>query len=91
MELSTELDQRHGIVYGIEWLNTGTEIVKRLRPGSTHLLENDMRQRDKDKKIVFEEELIKLEKEFENAQSYPWHLIEAMRYLKAELKKLEGE
>lgn len=50
-----------------------------------------MRQRDKDKKIVFEEELIKLEKEFENAQSYPWHLIEAMRYLKAELKKLEGE
>ena len=50
-----------------------------------------MKQRDRDKKKVFEEELDKLEKEFEEASSYPWHLIEAMRYLKAELRKLEGE
>lgn len=50
-----------------------------------------MRQRDKDKKVVFEEELLKLEKEYENAQSHPWDLIESMRYIKAELKKLEGK
>ena len=50
-----------------------------------------MRQRDKDKKVVFEEELLKLEKEYENAQSHPWDLIESMRILKDELKKLEGK
>lgn len=50
-----------------------------------------MKQRDKNKKIVFEQELLKLEKELENSNSYPWNSIEVMRYLKAELKKLEGE
>tara|TARA_R110002020_G_scaffold4666_2_gene20085 strand:- start:191 stop:343 length:153 start_codon:yes stop_codon:yes gene_type:complete len=50
-----------------------------------------MKQKDKDKKKVFEEELDKLEKEFEEASSYPWRIIEAMRYLKAELRNLEGE
>ena len=50
-----------------------------------------MRQLDKDKKEVFEQELVKVEEEFENAQSDSWHLIESIRYLKNELKKLEGK
>ena len=50
-----------------------------------------MRQLDKDKKEVFEQELVKLEEEFENSLSDTWHLIEAIRYLKLELKKLEGK
>ena len=48
-----------------------------------------MRQLDKDKKEVFLQELVKLEEEFENTLSETWHLIEAIRYLKIELKKLE--
>jgi hypothetical protein len=48
-----------------------------------------MQQRDIDKKKVFEEELAKIEKEFEGSESYPWHLIEALRYIKAELEKLK--
>tara|TARA_R110002020_G_scaffold10810_1_gene41155 strand:- start:12404 stop:12550 length:147 start_codon:yes stop_codon:yes gene_type:complete len=48
-----------------------------------------MQQRDIDKKKVFEEELAKIEEEFEGSLSYPWHLIEALRYIKAELEKLK--
>ena len=35
------------------------------------------------------EEVAKIEKEFEGSVSYPWHLIEALRYIKAELEKLK--
>jgi hypothetical protein len=41
------------------------------------------------RKEVFQEELVKIEKEVEGSHSYPWNLIEAKRYFKEELRIIE--